>query len=130
MDDSKATTRPTNASCSIGIAERADAVVIVVAGELDYATTPFLRDVIADALSRLSNRPLVLDLTRVTFLGSAALATLVDSSAEAEHQLATVGPLRIVVHKTRPVIRSIEVSGLDRLLRLYHDVEDALADHQ
>ncbi|MCE0761878.1 anti-sigma factor antagonist [Pseudonocardia kujensis] len=123
-------TRPANEPASISLAERADAVVIAVAGELDYTTTPSLRKAIADALDRLSTRPLVLDLTGVTLLGSAGLATLVDSAAEAEHQLTTAGPFRIVVDGTRPVIRSIQVSGLDQLLKLYHDVEDALADHQ
>jgi len=131
MNDSEGKlTRPTNKPWSIGIAERAEAVVIVVVGELDYAATPSLRSAIADALGRLSNRPLVLDLTGVTFLGSAGLATLLDSTAEAEDQLAAVRPLRIVVDDTRPVIRSVEVTGLDHLLRLYQDVEGALADHQ
>jgi anti-anti-sigma factor len=77
MNDSEGrSTRPINEPWSIGIAERAEAIVIVVAGELDYAATPSLRSAIADALGRLSNRPLVLDLTGVTFLGSAGLATL------------------------------------------------------
>ncbi|WP_433505059.1 STAS domain-containing protein [Pseudonocardia halophobica] len=131
MNDSEGmSTRSANESASISIADRADAVVVCVAGELDYATTPALRAAIADALSRLSNRPLILDLTRVTFLGSAGLATLIEAAAEAEQQLAPVGPLRIVVDGTRPVIRPLQLSGLDQLLRLYHDVKDALADHQ
>jgi len=69
---------------------------------------------------------LVLDLTHVRFLGSSGLRTLRDSALEAAdhdgHQ-----PLRVVVDHRRPVIRPIEIVGLDQILALYHTVEDAIA---
>lgn len=115
-------------SWSIGTTERAGATVVVVAGDLDYAAEPPFQDAVAEALHRLGDRPVVLDLTGVTFLGSAGLTALVNSWAAVEHRPAGAGPLRVVVDETRPVIRPMQISGLDQVLRLYHDVEGALAD--
>jgi anti-sigma B factor antagonist len=52
---------------------------------------------------------------------------LFDSSKQAVHHQG-VRPLRIVVDSTRPVIRPIEIVGLDGVLALYHDVDAALHD--
>jgi anti-anti-sigma regulatory factor len=62
----------------------------------------------------------ILDLTAVTFLGSAGLTALVEATRH------SAAPLRIVVDSNRPVIRPIEVTGLDDVLRLYHSVDEAV----
>jgi anti-sigma B factor antagonist len=105
--------------------ERVDgAVVVTVAGELDMLTTPRLRAAVSKALDEAMNEPVVLDLTNVTFLGSPGLAALVEAVRKAGQR---GGPLRIVVDHTRPVIRPIELTGLDDVLALYATVEEALA---
>ena len=106
--------------------DRDDAVVIAVEGEVDALTAPRLRAALGDAFERLDGRPLVVDLTNVRFLGSAGLRTLFDTAAEAvDHR--GFDPLRVVVDHTRPVIRPIEMVGLDNVLSLYESVDDALA---
>jgi len=111
---------------SIRADDRDDAVVIVVEGEVDGLTTPRLRAAIGLAFERLDGRPLVVDLTNVRFLGSAGLRTLFDTAAEAVHHRG-LDPLRVVVDHARPVIRPIEMVGLDNVLSLYESVDDALA---
>ena len=101
-----------------------DAVVISVAGELDTLTTPRLRVAVREALDEAMGAAVVVDLTEVTFLGSPGLAALVDAVASANRR---GGPLRIVVDNTRPVIRPIELTGLDDVLALYETVDEALA---
>jgi anti-sigma B factor antagonist len=101
-----------------------DAVVVTVAGELDMLTTPRLRAAVSGALEEAKGAPVVLDLTRVTFLGSPGLAALVEAVRQAERR---GGPLRIVVDNARPVIRPIELTGLDDVLALYGTVDAALA---
>jgi anti-sigma B factor antagonist len=64
------------------------------------------------------------DLTAVTFFGSAGLTALLAATRLSE---ARREPLRIVVDHNRPVIRPIMVTGLDDVLTLYHTVEEALA---
>jgi anti-sigma B factor antagonist len=106
--------------------DRDDALILFIDGEIDGLTAPRMRAAIGAAFERLTGRMLVLDLTEVRFLGSAGLRTLLDSAAEAVthhgHQ-----PLRVVVDENRPVVRPIEIVGLDNVLALYHSVGDALA---
>ncbi len=111
---------------NLWLSEQDDAVIVTVRGELDGFTAPRLRSVIVDAFGRLSGRPLIVDLAEVTFLGSAGLRTLLESAEEAADH-AGFQPLRIVVHEARPVIRPIEIVGLDHVLALYHSVDHALA---
>jgi len=70
-----------------------------------------------------SDGPLVIDLTDVSFLGSAGLAALVSARRQAQRRRE---PLRIVVDHNRPVIRPLEITGLDEVLALYHTVDEAL----
>jgi anti-sigma B factor antagonist len=103
-----------------------DAVIITVRGDVDGLTAPRLRAAVAEAFDRLDGRPLVVDLTEVTLLGSPGLRILRDSADEAVHHRG-MQPLRIVVDENRPVIRPIEIVGLDEVLALYHNVDHALA---
>lgn len=100
------------------------AIVVTVAGELDMLTTPRLRVAVSDALEDAKGAPVVLDLTRVTFMGSPGLAALVEAVRHAERR---GGPLRIVVDNARPVVRPIQLTGLDDVLVLYSTVDEALA---
>ncbi len=98
-------------------------LVIAVTGEVDLETAPALHEAVTAGIDRTRGMPCVLDLTTVTFLGSAGLTALVDATGRAE---ARREPLRIVVDSNRPVIRPIQVTGLDDVLRLYHTVDEAV----
>jgi anti-sigma B factor antagonist len=104
------------------------AIVVVVDGAVDALTVPRLRYALHDAFARLDGRVLVIDLSAVRFFGSPDLRTLSASATEAALHHRGVRPLRIVVDSSRPMIRPIEIVGLDGVLSLYHDVEAALRD--
>lgn len=106
--------------------DRDDVLILTVEGDVDGLTAPRLSRAVAAAFGNLAGRPLVLDLTNVKFLGSTGLRTLRDSAHEAVHHHG-MEPFRVVVDQTRPVIRPIEIAGLDQLLSLYHTVNDAIA---
>lgn len=111
---------------TVRTADRGDAVIVTVRGEVDGLTAPRMRGAVAEAFGRLDGRPMIVDLTGVTLLGSAGLRVLRDSAEEAvQHQ--GLLPLRIVVDEARPVVRPIEIVGLDQILALYHSVDHALA---
>jgi anti-sigma B factor antagonist len=105
--------------------DRAGFVLLSVDGAVDGLTAPRLRTAIADAFDRLDGRVLVLDLSRVGFLGSPGLRALFDSATEAVRH-GGHRPLRVVVDHSRPVVRPIEIVGLDHVLALYHEVDEAL----
>ncbi|RSN54442.1 anti-sigma factor antagonist [Amycolatopsis sp. WAC 04182] len=96
--------------------------VVTVTGEVDTEAAPALHAALTTALDDTAGT-CVLDLTTVDFLDSAGLATLVTADTyAAEHGKS----LRIAVDSNSPVIRPIEITGLDIVLRLYHTVDEAL----
>ena len=109
----------------VRLVDRPDAVLVAVSGAIDILTAPRLRSALAVALERLDDRPVVVDLTAVAFLGSPGLRALAESAEQASTKPG-FQPLRLVVDHNRPVLRPIELTGYDALLALYHDVEDAV----
>jgi anti-sigma B factor antagonist len=106
--------------------DRDEGVVIAVDGEVDGLTAPRLRAAVSEMFEQLDGKPVIVDLTGVRFLGSAGLRALFEIAHESVHQRGRK-PLRVVVDHTRPVVRPIEIVGLDNVLALYESVDDALA---
>jgi anti-sigma B factor antagonist len=102
----------------VGYGDRAS--VLHVVGEIDTLTAPLLR---AQLDAQIPTNPLlVLDLTEVTFLGSAGLAVLVAAKDEAElrdHRLRIVPGSRIVV-------RALQATGLLNIFDIADGVPQAL----
>lgn len=109
----------------LGVINRAvnGTCVVTVTGEIDGETAAQLRTAVISAIDSTSGDACVLDLTQVGFLDSAGLSALLAAN---KHGDAHRKPLRIVVDSNSPVIRPIEVTGLDVVLRLYHTVGEAL----
>jgi anti-sigma B factor antagonist len=101
--------------------------VLTVSGEIDLASGPFLRaalDDVLDAPDATALTCVVLDLTAVTFLGSAGLAVLVDA-----HEHATQRGIALTVVIDGPgsaVARAFQTAAIHEHLDLRHSVGDAL----
>ena len=95
--------------------------VVTVAGELDIATAPGLRDELGRTLGE-GGREVVVDLLGVPFLDSVSLGLLVETSKRVAER---GGALRIVCDDRR-IVRIIEITGLDRVLRCHSTLRDAL----
>ncbi|HUS92593.1 MAG TPA: STAS domain-containing protein [Phycisphaerae bacterium] len=98
-------------------------VVVHLAGAAEMAAAEGLRDRL-EQLADQADRPIVLDLTDLEFLGSAALGALLSALARAGHD---VGAIRLV-HPQPFVMRVLETTRLTRLFPVYPTVDDALAD--
>jgi anti-anti-sigma factor len=110
---------------TVDIGTRGSAVVVAVRGELDLATVPVLRERL-DSLDEVSTSPspLVVDLSALTFIGSAGLALLVDLHNKCKERDI---PLALVV--TGSVVpRAIQVTALDQVFSVYGTVDEAIAD--
>ncbi|WP_405162055.1 STAS domain-containing protein [Nocardia sp. NBC_01499] len=95
------------------------AAILTIGGEVDAMSAPQLQSGIEDVLV---DKPmlLVVDLSGVSFFGSAGLSVLL----LAERAVAK-GGLRVVA--SPQVRRPIEVTGLDEILDLFETLQDALA---
>jgi len=102
------------------VVDHGPARVINVVGEIDTLTAPVLRTRLDEHIGEVDL--LVLDLSEVTFLGSAGLAVLVAAKDEADrhnHRFRLVPGSRIVV-------RALEATGLLTLFDLADTAADAL----
>jgi anti-sigma B factor antagonist len=97
-----------------------DATVVHVVGEIDTLTAPVLRAQLDEHLPVVPL--LVLDLSDVTFLGSAGLAVLVAAKDSADARGHT---LRLVCG-SRIVVRALEATGLLTLFDVADGVPEAL----
>jgi len=100
----------------------AEALVVRIAGELDYPGIASLESMLGDALDA---RPaaLVLDLADVLFCDSSSLQVLLRISTRADEQ----GTAFALARPRRAVSRPIEVLGLNEQLPSFDTVEAALA---
>lgn len=97
-----------------------DALVMHVVGEIDTLTAPVLRAQLDEHLPR--TRLLVLDMSQVSFLGSAGLAVLVAVKDDADRR----GHRLRLVPGSRIVTRALEATGLLNLFEVAGDVAQAL----
>jgi anti-anti-sigma factor len=97
---------------------------IAVTGDVDLATAPSLGEAISRELA-VTSRRLILDLTRVSFLGSTALFVLVQARDAA---LQANVELRLVCNAP-VVLRPLQLTGLDKLFAISETLADA-ADPQ
>ncbi|MHB1809037.1 MAG: STAS domain-containing protein [Solirubrobacteraceae bacterium] len=95
--------------------------VVAVDGELDLSTAPRLKSLLVESLDAGSRR-IVVDLSRVTFIDSTALAVLVGVNKRlgADVRLAIVWTLE-------KVLQIFEFSGTDGLFAIFPTLDEALA---
>ena len=94
-------------------------VLVTVAGEVDIATVPQLRERLAAPAA--SGRPLIVDLDGVTFIDAAGLGVL----ASAARRAAAGGAGLHAVCARHQVQRLFTITGLDRQIPLARTVREA-----
>ena len=103
--------------------------VLTVSGELDLTSGPRLRAALDDVLDERGARApkgIVVDLTAVSFLGSAGLAVLVDAH---EHATLRGIALKIVIDGAgSAVARAFQAAAIHEHLNVHHTLGDALFD--
>ncbi|QQQ74660.1 STAS domain-containing protein [Saccharothrix sp. 6-C] len=123
--ESAAVDSPRAGQLGLAVRTPAEGVTVVgVSGEVDMLTAPQLR---AESLRHLdAGSTLVLDLSGVSFLGSAGLAVLVEASQHAKRRDAEFR----VVAVARAVTRPLAATGLGGVFSVFESVEQALEFHE
>lgn len=104
-------------------ARHGSVTVLTADGEIDVSTGPQLRAALSEVLAQDGADAVVVDLSGITFMGSTAIAVLVDAHWEAG-QLGR--SLRLVVGSSRAVMRPLEAAGVASLFAEYDDVGTAV----
>jgi anti-sigma B factor antagonist len=97
-----------------------DVTVLSVAGEVDMLSAPALRAAVSTNLA--DKGTFVLDMSRVTFLGSAGLAVLVEGLQQSRRR----GIAFRIVASDRAVTRPLVATGLGDVFDVHPSVEDAI----
>ncbi|MDX6222204.1 MAG: anti-sigma factor antagonist [Frankiales bacterium] len=106
---------------TVDTAQHGPFTVVCVAGEIDIATVPDLRDALETALHQNDPR-VILDLTGVSFCDSSGLALLVAT----RRRLPDGAPLRLV--GAQPMVaRVFQLTGLTQVFPLFATVGDAVS---
>jgi anti-sigma B factor antagonist len=95
--------------------------LVAVTGELDLSTADQVGRPIDEARSRGAST-VVADLSNVSFIDSAALAMLVEKTKSVQKHSGEV----VVVASDPRVLRTFEVSGLDRVFRIFPTLREAV----
>jgi len=101
----------------------ASGMIIRVVGDIDLCSYLQLRNELLTALGAIEpHGTVVLDLTKVDFIASVGLTELLMCQ-----QLAITEEVTLrVVASDRRILRPLEITGVDRMLDLYPNVDDAL----
>jgi anti-anti-sigma factor len=98
-----------------------DETTIVLGGDLDMCAAPALRDALKRAIEARIRRVIV-DLTDATFMDSAAIGALLGAS----RLIRESGGQLTLVCASRNVLRTLEIAGLERHIRVAPTHEEAL----
>jgi anti-anti-sigma factor len=94
------------------------AVVMKLAGDLDLYNAERVRSALAGVIDRSPSR-VVIDASEVEFIDSTALGVLIDAHRKLEGGLRVASP-------QDPIRRALQISGIDRHLKVHDSVEEAL----
>jgi anti-sigma B factor antagonist len=95
--------------------------VVHICGELDIATSPDLREQLLAILNRQTSSRLILDLSKLEFMDSSGVAVLINT----ERRARLLGGTVALVAPQRPVLRVLQICGVDRCLPIFHDISAA-----
>ncbi|MGP2435976.1 STAS domain-containing protein [Streptomyces sp. JW3] len=107
---------------SVRTASSGTCLSVQVGGPMDYRTAPFFHGRIGEEIAR-GRRDVVLDLSAVSFCDSAGLSVLIRAWRQAD----AVGAALVLARVPPYLVRMLQLTGLDTVLRVYDGVAEAEA---
>ena len=99
-----------------------NAFVVSLSGEADLHTAPRLKQAL-DGVVGLGGKSVVVDLADVSFIDSTTLGVL----GRTQSRLADHGGRLVIVASDRRVLRTLEITGLDRMLQIERTLAEGVA---
>ena len=103
------------------IREEQDKLVVSLAGEIDLDRAPEVRRLLLDCVGR--GRDVLVDLSRVTYIDSSGIASLVEALQNAGQADTRFGLIAV----SEEALRVFELARLDKVFAIHPDLDSALA---
>ena len=100
-----------------------ECTIVQICGELDVSTSADLRERLLAVLNRCTLSRLILDLSKLKFMDSSGVAVLVNT----ERRASLLGRTVVLVAPQRPVLRVLQICGIDHFLPIFDDIDTAAA---
>lgn len=97
------------------------AIVIAASGEIDYAASPRLRDLLDQAIHS-GGAPVIVDLSAATFIDSTAIGVIIGAASK----LGEVGSEMAIACTDEQILNIFQIVGLREVLSIYDSREEAL----
>jgi anti-anti-sigma factor len=105
--------------CSIEPRRERDACIVRLVGEIDLSNASAVESRLADLVRGEPDHRIVLELTDVEYLDSAAFAAI--------ERLSRIARVSIVLSPTSPIHRAVAISGLGELVPIAPTLEELAA---
>jgi anti-sigma B factor antagonist len=103
------------------ITEQGKTLVVALDGEVDLSRAPEVRSLLLDCVAR--GRDVLVDLSRVSYIDSSGIASLVEALQTATRNAVRLG----LVSVSTEALRVFELARLDKVFTIYPDLGTATA---
>lgn len=101
--------------------ERGEALVVALDGEVDLSRAPEVRSLLLDCVAR--GRDVLVDLSRVSYIDSSGIASLVEALQTASRNAVRMG----LVAVSAEALKVFELARLDKVFTIYPNLGAATA---
>jgi anti-sigma B factor antagonist len=105
------------------IREAGSVPILELAGEIDLSTSPKLKQAVYEIIES-GNKNIVLDLSRVKFMDSTGLGTLVAALKKTSMQGGTVK----LICSNKALLKTFNLTGLDKVFLIYDNLWECLGE--
>jgi len=103
------------------VTERGGALVVSLQGDVDLDTSPAARKILLECVGK--RRPVLADLSGVTYIDSSGVASLVESLQSARKG----GTTFALASVSEAAMRVLQLARLDKVFTIFGSVDDGLA---
>jgi anti-sigma B factor antagonist len=102
------------------ITEREGTVIVGFSGDVDLQSSPEARKILLECVAR--RMPVLVDLSRVDYIDSSGIASLVESLQTARKS----GGNLFIVSASEAALKVIELARLDKVFTICNTIDDAI----
>lgn len=104
------------------VREQGGATVVALSGDVDLDSSPRVRSALLESVR--AKRPVLVDMSDVSYIDSSGIASLVEAYQSARRARVGFG----LVAVSEPAMRVLQLARLDRVFTIHPSVADAIAD--